>query len=177
MGGGGVPGWSKPPKPFKPRKISLPPGYKRNGNLEEQECGGGKYTGEWKDGHMHGKGEFKFMREGKERGDRYVGEWICSKQHGQGTYYYRNLDRYEGQWIDGLKHGFGTLFLDNGDKYESDWRHGERQGRGRWTGINGNTFTSNDLEALIGTRRPLEDGKGDPLSKTGKSDGDGEAEA
>jgi len=107
---------------------------------------------------MHGKGEFKFMREGKERGDRYVGEWICSKQHGQGTYYYCNLDRYEGQWIDGLKHGFGTLFLDNGDKYESDWRHGERQGRGRWTGINGNTFTSNDLEALIGTRRPLEDG-------------------
>jgi hypothetical protein len=40
MGGGGVPGWMKPPKPFQPRKISLPPGYKRNGHLEEQECGG-----------------------------------------------------------------------------------------------------------------------------------------
>ena len=59
MGGGGVPGWMKPPKPLKPRKISLPPGYKRNGALEEQECGGGKYTGEWKDGMMHGKGEFR----------------------------------------------------------------------------------------------------------------------
>jgi hypothetical protein len=36
MGRGGVPSWAKPPKPFKPRTISLPPGYKRNGNLEAQ---------------------------------------------------------------------------------------------------------------------------------------------
>ena len=53
------------------------------------------------------------------------------------------------------QHGRGTLYLANGDKYTSDWRHGDRQGRGTWTGVNGNTFTANDLEALIGTRRPL----------------------
>lgn len=155
MGRGGVPSWAKPPKPFKPRTISLPPGYKRNGNLEAQDCGGGIYKGEWKNGHMQGNGEFHFTREGKERGDRFVGEWLASKPHGKGIYYYRNLDRYEGEWVDGQKHGRGTLFLANGDKYESDWRNGDRKGRGRWTGANGNTFTQDDLEALIGTRRPL----------------------
>jgi len=50
MGRGGVPGWMKPPKPFEPRKLSVPPGYKHQGYQEEQECGGGKYIGEWKDG-------------------------------------------------------------------------------------------------------------------------------
>ena len=50
MGRGGVPGWMKPPKPFEPRKLSVPPGYKRQGYQEEQECCGGKYIGEWKDG-------------------------------------------------------------------------------------------------------------------------------
>ena len=46
----GVPGWMKPPKPFPPRKLSVLPGYKRQGYQADQECGGGKYTGEWKDG-------------------------------------------------------------------------------------------------------------------------------
>jgi hypothetical protein len=50
MGRGGVPSWMKPPKQFEPRKLSVPPGYKRQGYQEEQECGGGKYIGEWKDG-------------------------------------------------------------------------------------------------------------------------------
>jgi len=49
-GAGGVPGWMKPPKPFPPRKLSVLPGYKRQGYQADQECGGGKYTGEWKDG-------------------------------------------------------------------------------------------------------------------------------
>ncbi|MGB1592928.1 MAG: hypothetical protein ACPIOQ_09260 [Promethearchaeia archaeon] len=108
MGRGGVPGWARKPPPFKqPPKPNtpLPPGYKRQGALEEQECSGGKYTGEWKDNKMHGRGEFKFTREGKERGDRYVGEWQHGQQHGTGTYYYRNLDRYAGEWAHGQKHG------------------------------------------------------------------------
>ena len=54
---------------------------------------------------MHGRGEFKFTREGKERGDRYVGEWQHGQQHGTDTYYYRNLDRYAGEWAHGQKHG------------------------------------------------------------------------
>jgi hypothetical protein len=143
MGRGGVPGWAKPPPPFKklpPSNTPVPPGYKRQGYMEEQICSGGKYTGEWKNNLMHGRGEFKFTREGKERGDYYVGEWQNGHQHGKGTYYYRNGDRYEGEWARGQKTGRGMMFLANGDKYEGDFSDGERKGRGTWHGVNGNTL-------------------------------------
>jgi hypothetical protein len=42
--------WRCGGQPFEPRKLSVPPGYKSNkrqGYPEEQECGGGKYIGEW----------------------------------------------------------------------------------------------------------------------------------
>ena len=48
------------------------------------------------------------------------------------------------------------MFLANGDQYEGHFVRGERQGRGRWTGVNGNTFTCDDVEALLGTRNSLE---------------------
>lgn len=48
------------------------------------------------------------------------------------------------------------MFLANGDQYEGCFVRGERQGRGRWTGVNGNTFTCDDVEALLGTRKSME---------------------
>ncbi len=54
------------------------------------------YTGEWKDGEMHGEGKMTY-----EDGDVYEGQWKNNKMHGKGEYKYKNGDVYEGDWKNG----------------------------------------------------------------------------
>ena len=157
MGRGGVPGWMKPPKPFPSRKISLPPGYKRNGYQVEQECGGGKYTGEWKDGHMHGRGEFKFMREGKERGDRYgkcsssspaflslrllfVLLWQCLRWVCNTVLVLKTESGTVGEWSFSKQHGKGVYHYRNLDRYDGEWANGQKHGHGTMFLANGDKY-------------------------------------
>ena len=63
---------------------------------------GDKYVGEYKNGLMHGKGEFEFSS-----GSKYVGEFRNNTRDGHGTYIYSNGHKYVGLWENGRKHGKG----------------------------------------------------------------------
>jgi 1-phosphatidylinositol-4-phosphate 5-kinase len=57
---------------------------------------GDAYTGEWRNGRKHGRGEFKYAD-----GAFYNGEWKDDVPHGQGKFRWRNGVNYEGGWFDG----------------------------------------------------------------------------
>jgi len=90
-----------------------------------------KYTGEWKDGLRHGKGENLFTN-----GDVYTGEWINGLRHGNGTCVFRNGDVYEGEWKNGLEDGEGMETFSSLDKdslaiYKGHYKMGEKNGFGK----------------------------------------------
>ena len=59
---------------------------------------------------------------------RYSGEWSNGKINGRGTIYLSTGDRYVGDWKDGKRHGVGTYFYSDGDQYDGEWRNDERVG-------------------------------------------------
>lgn len=101
------------------------------GCLKEAE--GTTLDGEWKNGHLHGKGKisdlhgnliydgtFKHGRRdglGKqvfENGDEYEGDWKDGRMHGHGCQTFRNGDKFVGAWEDGVYHGDGTMYFADG---------------------------------------------------------------
>ncbi|XP_045473888.1 MORN repeat-containing protein 3-like [Harmonia axyridis] len=99
-----------------------------------------EYRGDWKGGHMHGKGlrifpdgsfylgNFKWdKRSGygqlwNKDCSFYDGDWLLDKYHGEGMFIFQNGNRYEGEWENGLKHGKGRYFhLDSGQLQEGVW--------------------------------------------------------
>lgn len=82
-------------------------GVRRNGD-------GSVYSGQWKDGHPDGHGE-----------------WTAPPP---------SIESYLGEWKKGKKHGFGTATFANGDSYEGDWANGQLQDRGKYKYANGDEF-------------------------------------
>ena len=100
------------------------------------------YEGEFRDGKIHGRGNFFYAN-----GNRYEGEWHDGKKHGRGTYTWTEGDRYEGpvvravcfgiavqvrmffdegEFRDGKIHGRGNFFYANGNRYEGEWHDGKK---------------------------------------------------
>lgn len=90
---------------------------------------GGKYTGEWVDNKMSGKGilyyiDDKVAYDGQWRDDRLWGYGVLYNEDPkklERTYDFRSWDdvdeywiRYEGNFVDDNKDGRGKLFLSNG---------------------------------------------------------------
>lgn len=83
-----------------------------NTSIEITFPNGDKYSGESKEGKMHGRGTLILSN-----GDNYVGEFRNNKFHGQGTYSFRRAlhlfdeGEYSGTFKDGLRDGLGFLKL------------------------------------------------------------------
>ena len=66
-------------------------------------------------------------------GSEYTGEWRNGTRHGRGEYRSAEGETYEGHWRNGLMHGLGTLTRADASRYEGQWMNGRRHGKGRST--------------------------------------------
>eukprot|EP00826_Nyctotherus_ovalis_P043782 TRINITY_DN4657_c0_g6_i2.p2 TRINITY_DN4657_c0_g6~~TRINITY_DN4657_c0_g6_i2.p2 ORF type:complete len:142 (+),score=38.10 TRINITY_DN4657_c0_g6_i2:856-1281(+) len=82
---------------------------------------GRKYTGEWKDNCMHGKGVYTWKD-----GRKYEGEYEMDKKHGHGKYQWADGRVYDGPWVDGKQHGQGKYMLNDGTEKIGVWVNGKR---------------------------------------------------
>ena len=95
----------------------------------------GTYTGEIKDGDMHGQGELTLNQDGKVFSGKfnnnilfsgklkdnysvYEGTFLAFKPNGNGSYFWKESNEYHGEFKDGKKHGLGKYiqkkYLNNG---------------------------------------------------------------
>ena len=116
------------------------------------------YTGEWKDGLKHGKGQLiteKIKYSGKfendvfsgnkgilcdEKGNIYEGDFVNGKFEGYGHYKMRNGDYYIGQFKNGFFDGKGQLTDKKGNVFNGDFVKGKREGYGLIVNTKGETI-------------------------------------
>ena len=98
---------------------------KKNGKISTiTSPGHGKYTGETKGFIRHGQGTYTL--EGTN--NRYTGNWVDGEMHGKGTKIYENGAKYVGMFKDGLEHGAGTVTGPDGFTYEGEFAYGRPVG-------------------------------------------------
>jgi hypothetical protein len=124
----------KQPLTTEPWKVGVkdvynpPVGFaKTPGNVLRSEGREGyySYSGEWKDGMMHGEGEYLFGD-----GKSYKGSFFNNNCEGYGIAEYPIGSTYEGRWKNGKFHGEGAMTSSNDLKYEGNWKNGKREGKG-----------------------------------------------
>jgi len=59
-------------------------------------------------------------------GGKYTGQWKNGSMHGKGTATWSGIGEYSGQWKDGLQHGQGTMTYTDGKKYTGQWEYGKK---------------------------------------------------
>ena len=101
---------------------------------------GSSYSGEWKNGERHGKGECQYSNGdafyGTYRYDQryfgtykysfvipavYQGTWYQNKKEGEGQFTYGNGNIYYGQFDKDYRHGLGKMSLKNGTTYFGEY--------------------------------------------------------
>ncbi len=83
-----------------------------------------KYTGEWLNNEINGKGKMEYVG-----GDVYDGYWENHKRCGYGKLE-TSYCTHTGLWKNNLANGFGITIFKNGDKYEGNMLDGKRHGEG-----------------------------------------------
>ncbi len=97
---------------------------------------GTTYDGEWNNGKMHGKGTLVWAD-----GTAYTGDFVYNELTGQGEMHYLSGDVYTGTFADGIREGYGEYVWTNGDRYVGDWSDGKRHGYGVYTKNDGSTVS------------------------------------
>lgn len=87
---------------------------------------GNVYKGDWRDGNMHGLGEFTFNT----TGDHYVGEMTNGKIGGYGRMKFHSGHIFEGYYVDGKRNGRGSLTCSDGRRFEGEWINDKLSGMG-----------------------------------------------
>lgn len=82
---------------------------------------GSKYTGEFKNGAMHGNGTFYFGGKSISPGSKYTGEFRNGFIHGSGTWTWTNGDKYIGECKYNKMHGKGIYYYSDGTIREGTW--------------------------------------------------------
>lgn len=95
----------------------------QNGQGKARFKNGDLYTGQWRQGLMHGRGIYVFRSRA-----RYEGEFAKGAMHGQGKMRYPDGAVYEGQWADNKKAGRGRLVTPSGKTQHGNWVNGEFAG-------------------------------------------------
>ena len=108
----------------------------REGRGKMTFASGNTYNGQWKNGMMHGLGEFVFAG----TGERYVGEFVNGAYNGQGKLYYPSGHVYDGSFSRGKRDGTGTLLMPNGDRYEGNWIADKTGGYGKYYYADGRVY-------------------------------------
>lgn len=96
---------------------------------------GAKYTGQFHNGHCHGRGVLWFSQGGK-----YEGQWINHYREGQGVLELANGDRYQGQFNKSKMQGKGIMQYANGERYSGDWSNDMPDGEGVYEFGNGSRY-------------------------------------
>src|SRR5574343_1875170 len=102
-----------------------------NMEISKIEYRGGLYTGQFYLFRAHGFGTLYA------NGTVYEGDWRNGEMHGKGEYTYANGSVYYGDWRDGKERGKGRLTLVKGTVYYGDWRDGRLHGKGEYTYASG----------------------------------------
>ena len=117
-----------------------------------------RYTGEFKQGQMHGRGIFYYNNGGKyigewqqgirdgegkwiqANGNVYSGNFRQDKPVGQGTMNFKNGDRYTGNWSNEFPNGKGTYYTASGERYEGNFLNGKYDGQGSYFYKDGSVY-------------------------------------
>ena len=107
---------------------------------------GGTYVGEFKDGEIHGQGEWnyenvRFIGEFQNNllvngeaqyddGSKYIGTFLGTAKHGYGEYFYLDGSRHIGGYQNDSINGMGTYFFNDGSKYVGEFVDGLYHGEG-----------------------------------------------
>ena len=95
------------------------------------------YVGDFKDGHFHGKGNFKSVGDYKYKGDFKKGRF-----HGKGRIEYSNGDIYEGDFINDKVSKGKMLYKNSGQKYIGEFnKNGAWDGQGKAISKIGQVYT------------------------------------
>ncbi len=84
------------------------------------EASGHTYQGQWVDGHMEGRGCYRYSE-----GEKYEGDFRNDARHGTGAYYHSNGDVYHGQWANDKRHGKGKVIFGTGPDWSliGEWKN------------------------------------------------------
>ena len=86
------------------------------------------WSGECKDGYVHGQGTLQWYINGKPN-ETYVGSFSQGKIHGKGIYTWAGGSKYDGEFKDNIRHGLGKLTLVKGSNAIASYGNdGEWQG-------------------------------------------------
>ncbi len=132
---------------------------------------GAKYSGEFKDGKLNGKGIFYYTD-----GNKYIGDWKDQMRSGKGRMIYANGDKYFGEFNNNRIEGYGTMNYANGNQYEGNWRNDRPAGQGVYTFSDGSRYEgefSNGLFNGQGTFFYSDGKKYVGLWRQGKKHGEG----
>lgn len=84
------------------------------------------YSGDFLNGHYHGRGKHY-----SGTGTVYEGDFVFGRRHGQGKMDYPTGDTYDGDWVEDVRHGQGTYVeKKTGNKYVGGYKDGKRHGKG-----------------------------------------------
>ena len=96
------------------------------------------WSGECKDGYVHGQGTLQWYKNGKPN-ESYVGSYSQGKRHGKGIYTWASGGKYDGEYKDGKMHGKGIYTWANGSKYDGEQKDNKRHGLGKLTLVKGDS--------------------------------------
>lgn len=97
---------------------------------------GGKYSGTFRNGKMHGYGSFV-----SRSGTKYVGAWYNGKRQGKGEMRFANGDFYSGDFRDNRLEGHGKIKYAVGDSYIGSWKYNKANGSGKYYFKDGDIYT------------------------------------
>lgn len=86
---------------------------------------GSVYSGDFRDGYIHGLGIYETPA-----GEKYSGNWVRHKREGKGRLVFSNGDLYLGDFKSGRMSGSGEMWFENGDYYTGNWEGNLPEGRG-----------------------------------------------
>ena len=97
------------------------------------------WSGECKDGYVHGQGTLQWYINGKPN-ETYVGSFSQGKIHGKGIYTWAGGSKYDGEFKDNIRHGKGVQTWANGNKYDGEYKDGKFHGKGIYTWADGDKY-------------------------------------
>lgn len=93
------------------------------------------WSGACANGLAQGSGVLQWFASGKP-GSKYSGDYSDGKMYGRGIVTFANGNRYDGEWRDNKAHGQGTKTETNGQVYAGVWSKGCFRQGDRWIVVN-----------------------------------------
>lgn len=111
-----------------------------NGNHTKEFKDGSTYTGEFVQGHRHGKGKQTWPD-----GSSYEGEWQNDRKHGlNATWIFKSGNTFKGELCEGHLAGLNSqMSYANGDSYVGSFGFSGREGQGHMKYADGTEYDGN----------------------------------